>query len=100
MIRYYENIDISERNSFHVRQIAKHLVEFDHAEELPEIFAKHKPESWYVLSGGNNILFTQDIEALLITPCDKSITIIGESDTAVRIKVGAGVEWAKAKVLA
>ena len=93
MIRYYENIDISERNSFHVRQIAKHLVEFDHAEELPEIFAKHKPESWYVLSGGNNILFTQDIEALLITPCDKSITIIGESDTAVRIKVGAGVEW-------
>ena len=55
MIRYYQNIDISERNSFHVRQTAKHLVEFDHAEELPEIFAKYQPESWYVLSGGNNI---------------------------------------------
>ena len=93
MIRYYENIDISERNSFHVRQTAKHLVEFDQAEELPEIFAKYKPESWYVLSGGNNILFTQDIDALLITPCDCSITIVGESDTAVRVKVGAGVEW-------
>lgn len=93
MIRYYENIEISERNSFHVRQTAKHLVEFDHAEELPEIFAKYKPESWYVLSGGNNILFTQDIEALLITPCDKSITIVSENDTAVRVKVGAGVEW-------
>ena len=93
MIRYYENIDISERNSFHVRQMAKHLVEFDHAEELPELFAKYKPESWYVLSGGNNILFTQDVDALLITPCDRSITVIGESDTAVRVKVGAGVEW-------
>ena len=93
MIRYYENIDISERNSFHVRQIAKRLVEFDQAEELPQIFAQYKPESWYVLSGGNNILFTQDIEALLITPCDKSITVISESETAVRIKVGAGVEW-------
>ena len=93
MIRYYENIEISERNSFHVRQIAKHLVEFDRAEELPEIFAKHKPESWYVLSGGNNILFTQDVEPLLITPCDNRIEIISESDTAVRIKVGAGVEW-------
>ena len=93
MIRYYENIDISERNSFHVRQTAKHLVEFDQAEEIPEIFAKYKPESWYVLSGGNNILFTQDIDALLITPCDCSITIVGESDTAVRVKVGAGVEW-------
>ena len=93
MIRYYENIDISNRNSFHVRQTAKHLVEFDKAEELPEIFAKYKPESWYVLSGGNNILFTQDIEPLLITPCDQSITVIAESDTAVRIKAGAGVEW-------
>jgi UDP-N-acetylmuramate dehydrogenase len=93
MIRYYQNIDISERNSFHVRQTAKHLVEFDKAEELPELFAKYKPESWYVLSGGNNILFTQDIDAMLITPCDRSITVVGESDTTVRVKVGAGVEW-------
>ena len=93
MIRYYENIDISERNSFHVRQTAKYLVEFDRAEELPEIFAKYKPESWYVLSGGNNILFTQDIEPLLITPCDNRIEVVSESDTTVRVKVGAGVEW-------
>ena len=93
MIRYYENIEISERNSFHVKQTAKRLVEFDKAEELPEIFAKYTPESWYVLSGGNNVLFTKDIEPLLITPCDRSITIIGESDTSVRVKVGAGVEW-------
>lgn len=93
MIRYYENIDISARNSFHVRQVAKRLVEFDCAEELPELFAKYGSESWYVLSGGNNVLFTQDIEPLLITPCDKSIAVIGESDTAVRVKVGAGVEW-------
>ena len=44
MIRYYENIEISDRNSFHVRQVAKRLVEFDHAEELPELFAKYGSE--------------------------------------------------------
>ena len=93
MIRYYENIEIEKRNSFGVRQSAKRLVEFDKAEELPEVFAKYKPESWYVLSGGNNILFTKDVEQLLITPCDRSITVISESDTAVKVKVGAGVEW-------
>ena len=93
MIRYYENIEITDRNSFHVKQVAKKLVEFDKAEELKEIFAKYKPESWYVLSGGNNILFTKDIEPLLITPCDESITIIGEDEKSVRVKVGAGVEW-------
>uniref|UniRef100_UPI004057C4C1 UDP-N-acetylmuramate dehydrogenase n=1 Tax=Alistipes sp. TaxID=1872444 RepID=UPI004057C4C1 len=93
MIRYYENIDISERNSFHVRQVAKRLIEFDRAEELPELFAKYGTEDWYVLSGGNNILFTKDIDSLLITPCDSRIEIIAENDTSVRIKVGAGVEW-------
>ena len=93
MIRYYENIDISERNSFHVKQTAKRVVEFDKAEELPEVFAKYAPESWYVLSGGNNILFTQDIEPLLITPCDNRIEVISEGSTTVRVKVGAGVEW-------
>lgn len=93
MIRYYEDIDITERNSFHVRQVAKRLVEFDCAEELPEIFAKYGKDNWYVLSGGNNILFTKDIDALLITPCDTRIEIIGEEGDKVRVKVGAGVEW-------
>ena len=93
MVRYFENIEITSRNSFHVRQEAKRLVEFDRAEELPEIFAKYGTESWYVLSGGNNILFTQDVDALLITPCDTRIEILSESKSAVRVKVGAGVEW-------
>ena len=93
MVRYFENIEITSRNSFHVLQVAKRLVEFDRAEELPEIFAKYGTESWYVLSGGNNILFTQDVDALLITPCDTRIEILSESESAVRVKVGAGVEW-------
>ena len=93
MIRFYKDINISERNSFHVQQTAKRLVEFDRAEELPELFATYGAENWYVLSGGNNILFTKDIDALLITPCDDRIEIIAESDERVRVKVGAGVEW-------
>lgn len=68
-------------------------MEFDRAEELPELFAKYGAESWYVLSGGNNILFTKDIEPLLIVPCDDRIEVVEESATSVRVKVGAGVEW-------
>ena len=93
MIRYYEDIDITSRNSFHVRQRARRLVEFDRAEELPELFAKYGTDNWYVLSGGNNILFTKDIEPLLVVPCDDRIEVISENDTALRVKVGAGVEW-------
>lgn len=93
MIRCFENIDITSRNSFHVRQRARRLVEFDRAEELPELFATYGTESWYVLSGGNNILFTKDIEPMLVVPCDKSIEVVEEDSTTLRVKVGAGVEW-------
>ena len=93
MIRYFEDIDITSRNSFHVRQVAKRLVEFDRAEELPELFAKYGATDWYVLSGGNNVLFTKDVEALLITPCNDRIEVVAYEGDKVRVKVGAGVEW-------
>ncbi len=93
MIRFYEDIDITSRNSFHVRQVAKRLVEFDRAEELPELFAKYGTTDWYVLSGGNNVLFTEDVESLLVTPCDDRIEVVAYEGDKVRVKVGAGVEW-------
>lgn len=93
MIRHFNNIDITPRNSFHVKEYARNLIEFDKAEELHTIFAELKGKSWYVLSGGNNILFTKEVEQTLITPCDISITVVEESAESLRVKVGAGVEW-------
>lgn len=93
MIRHFNNIDITPRNSFHVKEYARNLIEFDKAEELHTIFAELKGKSWYVLSGGNNILFTKEVEQTLITPCDTSITVVEESAESLRVKVGAGVEW-------
>ena len=93
MIRLFENVDLSTRNSFHVSQRACCLVEFDKAEELPEIFARYRPKEWMVLSGGNNILFTKDYAGMLITPCNRDIVVVSEDDAALTVKVDAGVEW-------
>ena len=93
MIRYFDNIDLTERNSFHVKERAQRLIEFDKADELHTIFAELNGKAWYVLSGGNNILFTHQVEPTLITPCDTSITILAENEQSVRVKVGAGLEW-------
>ena len=93
MIRLFENVDLSTRNSFHVSQRACRLVEFDKAEELPEIFARYRPKEWMVLSGGNNILFTKDYAGSLITPCNHDIVVVSEDDAALTVKVDAGVEW-------
>lgn len=93
MMRVFEHVDLSGRNSFHVSQRAARLIEFDKADELPALFEQYRPERWMVLSGGNNILFTCDYDGTLITPCGCEISIVAENDSGVEVEVEAGLEW-------
>ncbi len=93
MIQEFSNIDLSARNSFGVRQRAARLVEFSSAEELQRVFADGVPEKWMVLAGGNNILFTQDYDGVLVTPTAQRITVTADNSEEVRVRVEAGVEW-------
>lgn len=93
MIREFSDIDLSDRNSFHVRQRAARLVEFETADDLKAFFANGVPAKWMVLAGGNNILFTRDYDGVLLTPRATSIDVAAESSDAVVVRVAAGVEW-------
>lgn len=93
MIREFRDIDLKERNSFHVSHTASKLIEFESEDDLREIFGNGTPERWCVLSGGNNIVFTKDYDGVLITPTLKNITIISEFEDDISVKVDAGVEW-------
>lgn len=93
MIRDFHAVDLQPRNSFHVRQRAARLVEFETVDDLRSVFAEGVPERWMVLSGGNNILFTQDYDGLLLTPVARRIEILHDDDTSVCVRVDAGVEW-------
>lgn len=93
MIRVYENTDLRDRNSFGVSQRARMVIEFDSAGELPELFSRYAPKEWMALGGGNNILFTQDVERTLIVPCNTETEIVAEDEESATVRVGAGVEW-------
>lgn len=93
MIRVFENTDICSRNSFHVHQRAAKIVEFDTNSELPEVFSNHVEGDWMALGGGNNILFTQDIDCTLIVPCNRDIEVLSRENGSVVVRVGAGIEW-------
>ncbi len=93
MIQEFHDIDLRDRNSFHVGQRAARLVEFETADDLRELFAAGVPARWCVLSGGNNILFTQDYDGLLLTPVSRRIEQTGDDGETVRVHVDAGVEW-------
>lgn len=93
MKKTFFQINLRDRNSFHVDQQAAQLIEFDSAEDLQTIFQAGEPPLWMVLSGGNNILFTRDYEGLLLTPVACGIEILEQNEERVHIRVEAGLEW-------
>lgn len=93
MYREFHQISLRDRNSFGVAQRAARLVEFESADDLRTLFAGGVPERWYVLSGGNNILFTGDYDGLLLTPVARGIAVTSDDGETVRAHVDAGVEW-------
>ena len=93
MIREFHHISLRDRNSFGVDQQAARLVEFENPDDLRALFAHGVPPRWMVLSGGNNILFTQDYDGLLVTPVARQISLLSEQGDTVRVRAEAGVEW-------
>lgn len=94
MIKEYINHPLRDLNSFHVEECAERVITFDQKEDLEQIFAEgHTLDNWYVLGGGNNILFTRRFGGTLIKPVGKNITIKANLDDSVIVEAEAGVEW-------
>lgn len=93
MMKLFYDTDLSDRNSFHVRQRAACIAEFSTTDDLREIFTRLRPERWMVLSGGNNILFTKDFDGMLIVPRNDNIAVVGDDPGATFVRAGAGTEW-------
>ncbi|MFR9625709.1 MAG: UDP-N-acetylmuramate dehydrogenase [Rikenellaceae bacterium] len=95
MIDVFNNITIEARNSFHIPVVARELIEYGSTEDLVKIFTTpdSAPKEWIVVSGGNNILFTHDVEPTILTPTATEIQILHEDNTSATIRVEAGAEW-------
>lgn len=94
MIEILKNHPLRDLNSFHVEERAERIITFDQKSDLDIIFSEGQaPENWYVLGGGNNILFTRRFCGTLIKPTGKNITIKAQIDDSVIVEIEAGVEW-------
>lgn len=93
MKRIYNDINLQKRNSFGVVEYAKQLVEFEAADDLRELFTEERPEKWYVLGAGNNTLFTQSYDGVIITPVSRGLTILNDDGERVDLRVEAAFDW-------
>ncbi|HSJ66144.1 MAG TPA: UDP-N-acetylmuramate dehydrogenase [Anditalea sp.] len=94
-MKIQENISLKEFNTFGLDKKAKFFIEVHSNEEVIQAleFAKDKKIPVFILGGGSNILLTKDIHAVVLKINIKGLEILSESDTEVKVKVGAGESW-------
>ena len=89
-----ENISLKKFNSFGIDVSAAYFACFSSQEELASILTEtDNRKSLLVLGGGSNILFTRNVDGLVLKNEISGISRIGEDEEYYYIKVGAGENW-------
>ena len=94
-----ENISLKKYNTFGVDVKAEYFAGFTNTNELNELLEFKKPTNTHqqppvlILGGGSNILFTKNVDGLVLKNEIKGIEKINEDEDYIYIKAGAGENW-------
>ncbi len=90
-----KNYSLKEYNTFGVNVKAQYFAEVLSENEIDELL--HREEfrnvKKIILGGGSNILFTRDVDGLVIKISTKGINVIEENDETVLVEASAGEQW-------
>ncbi|MEP7164041.1 MAG: UDP-N-acetylmuramate dehydrogenase [Ferruginibacter sp.] len=93
------NISLKNLNTFGIDAYAKQFAAFKSIDELNELFASKELQSsnselrTLILGGGSNILFTKNVDGLVLKNEIEGIEKINEEGDNIYIKAGAGENW-------
>lgn len=85
-----ENVSLKAYNTFGIDVTARRFARFTSVTGLQELAALAAP---LILGGGSNILFTKNIDGLVLQNNIEGIEKIKEDDASVYVRAGAGVNW-------
>ena len=92
-----ENFSLKQYNTFGIDATAKYFSTFNTVDELRELLEDrlltHNSSLITILGGGSNVLLTKNIEGLVLKNEVKGIEKIGEDESYVYVKAGAGENW-------
>lgn len=89
------NYPITHLNTFQIETQTRYYVEVSRQSDIPTLRSDLKLASmpWFIMGDGSNILFTHDVEGVIIRSNYKKIEVIKEDQDGVWLSVGAGVNW-------
>lgn len=88
-----QKVSLKAHNSFGINSIADKYIECTTFEDVISALPELRSSKYYILGGGNNILFDKQYNGTIIRPNIKGINIIAEDDDSIIIKAGAGEDW-------
>ncbi|MCK5442017.1 MAG: UDP-N-acetylmuramate dehydrogenase [Maribacter sp.] len=88
-----KNISLKNYNTFGIDVKAKFFCEINSINELEQALQLEDYPKKFIVSGGSNMLFTKNVDALVLYINIKGITILEESNDHVILKVMAGEIW-------
>lgn len=92
-MKIQRNISLKKYNTFGIEALASHFVEITTIQNLQEVLQQKGYPKKLVLSGGSNMLITNDLNALVMHINIKGITILSEDENHVILKIMAGENW-------
>lgn len=94
-IHIQDNISLKPFNTFGMNVRARNFVTVSGSEEVRASlqWAASRRMPSFILGGGSNILFTKDLDGLVIQNSVKGIDKIYEDEAYVHLKVGGGEAW-------
>jgi len=89
------NVSLQPYNTFGIDVRAKHLVRLQNENQLSEILSDKdfKRKDCFILGGGSNVLFTKNVDGLVLKNELMGIEVVKDNNQSVILKVGAGVSW-------
>ncbi len=88
-----EHKSLKNYNTFGIDCTARYFVSVSSIFELKEVLEAKIHSNIFILGGGSNLLFTKNVDALLVHINLKGIKIISEDENSVIIKAMAGENW-------
>lgn len=89
------NYSLLPHNTFKVDVKTQYYVEINRQSDILTLRTDMKLASlpWKIIGAGSNLLFTHDVEGVIIRCTYRQIKVIKEDQDEVLLSVGAGVEW-------
>jgi UDP-N-acetylmuramate dehydrogenase len=88
-----KNKSLKEFNTFGIDCKAMYFFSVSTIDELKELLQHDDHQRKFILGGGSNVLFTRDLDELVIHIDLKGISIIQEDDDHIILEIMAGENW-------